>query len=295
MTAGKPTSEEHLASARAAANQSASWARVAEQWFATTHARVAQLNGRSRSRSPGADPDSARRVAGALARLARMQQHDVEDLLDDVGEVCARALGPCCEASLIVGPPQEPRLVGVHGTLPRASDEAQRETGQGPTVDAWSRLVVVGATQLQEDPRWPDFSRLMQPSPVQGVVAIPVLEDGQPIAVITAYTPHLGEFSHLDAPMLECLASGVAALLRDQESARLRAEIGQLREALISRAVIDQAIGILMAHGNCDADTAFQRLRSSSRNRNIKLREIARMLVEHAKTGAASPCDVARQ
>ncbi|MGH3315017.1 MAG: ANTAR domain-containing response regulator [Nocardioidaceae bacterium] len=289
LSTGRPTSLDDLAQARAAADQSAMWAMAAEQWFATTHTRVTHRNGWSRSVSPGASPEPARRVAGALARLARMQQGFADDLWDDVVGICARALGPCCEASLIVGPPQEPRLTARHGTLPRAGDEAQREAGEGPTADAWSRHVVVGATRLHEDPRWPDFTRLMQPSPIASVVAIPVLEDRQPVAVITGYTPRPEEFSQLDAPMLECLAGGVAALLRAPESTRLLAEIGQLREALTSRAVIDQAIGIVMAHGNCDADTAFQRLKAASRNRNIKLREIARMLVEHTKTGESSP------
>jgi AmiR/NasT family two-component response regulator len=43
-----------------------------------------------------------------------------------------------------------------------------------------------------------------------------------------------------------------------------------------------------MAHGHCGPDEAFERLTSASRNRNIKLREVARMLVEHARTDPAS-------
>jgi AmiR/NasT family two-component response regulator len=48
---------------------------------------------------------------------------------------------------------------------------------------------------------------------------------------------------------------------------------------LISRAVIDHAVGILMAQQRCDEDTAFDILRRASQNRNIKLRELATEIV----------------
>lgn len=47
-----------------------------------------------------------------------------------------------------------------------------------------------------------------------------------------------------------------------------------------SRAVIDQAIGIVMAQNRCDADAAFDVLRRASQNRNIKLRQVATDLVK---------------
>ncbi|MGH3366860.1 MAG: ANTAR domain-containing protein [Nocardioidaceae bacterium] len=58
----------------------------------------------------------------------------------------------------------------------------------------------------------------------------------------------------------------------------------QLRDALASRAVIDQAIGILMAQHNCSADEAFGILRRTSQHQNRKLREIATETIQ-ATTG----------
>jgi hypothetical protein len=52
-----------------------------------------------------------------------------------------------------------------------------------------------------------------------------------------------------------------------------------LQQALISRAVIDRAIGITMAQQCCDAATAFNILRRASQNRNIKLRELVAEIV----------------
>lgn len=56
----------------------------------------------------------------------------------------------------------------------------------------------------------------------------------------------------------------------------------QLQEALTSRAVIDQAKGVLMERLACDADTAFAALREASQRLNRKVRDLALDLVANA-------------
>ncbi len=53
----------------------------------------------------------------------------------------------------------------------------------------------------------------------------------------------------------------------------------QLQQAMESRAVIEQAEGILMAAQGCDPDEAFQILVRASQNQNRKLRAIATEIV----------------
>lgn len=52
-----------------------------------------------------------------------------------------------------------------------------------------------------------------------------------------------------------------------------------MREALASRAAIDQALGVIMAQERCTSAQAFDVLRSASQNRNVKLRDVAREVV----------------
>jgi hypothetical protein len=66
-------------------------------------------------------------------------------------------------------------------------------------------------------------------------------------------------------------------LRRDTE--RLETEVAQLRQAMASRAVIEQAKGIIMATTRCDPDRAFALLVDQSQAENRKLREIAADLV----------------
>ncbi|MFI5972628.1 ANTAR domain-containing protein [Streptomyces sp. NPDC051452] len=66
----------------------------------------------------------------------------------------------------------------------------------------------------------------------------------------------------------------------ESETAALREQIEQLKEAITSHAVIDQAIGVVIAFGGVDAETAWEILREISQHANIKLREVAAQVVQ---------------
>ena len=61
---------------------------------------------------------------------------------------------------------------------------------------------------------------------------------------------------------------------------------GQLEKALESRDVIGQAKGILMERERVTGDQAFEMLRSSSQMMNLKLRDVAAMLVASVEQAA---------
>jgi two-component system, response regulator / RNA-binding antiterminator len=70
--------------------------------------------------------------------------------------------------------------------------------------------------------------------------------------------------------------------------ATIAEEVEGLRAALGSRAVIDQAKGILMATRRCGADEAFDLLVHASQTRNVKLRTVAEDLVERTAAGRSA-------
>lgn len=76
----------------------------------------------------------------------------------------------------------------------------------------------------------------------------------------------------------------------------LVAEVDQLREALTSRATIEQAKGILMLRNRCTAQEAFAMLSQRSQQRNVKLRDVAAELVAIAtRVGASNEHPAARR
>lgn len=62
-------------------------------------------------------------------------------------------------------------------------------------------------------------------------------------------------------------------------------EVDQLRRAVVSHAVIDQAIGVLMAVTGLRSDEGWSVLREVSQHTNIKVREIARHVLWWARSG----------
>lgn len=57
-------------------------------------------------------------------------------------------------------------------------------------------------------------------------------------------------------------------------------EVTQLREALTTRATIEQAKGMLMISRRCSPEDAFEMLRRASRHNNVRLGEVAAMLIQ---------------
>ena len=72
------------------------------------------------------------------------------------------------------------------------------------------------------------------------------------------------------------------------ELAEAHREIAGLREALRTRSLIGQAVGILMADKGLSTEEAFAKLVETSSHSNVKLRDVAARMVERADAGAES-------
>lgn len=87
--------------------------------------------------------------------------------------------------------------------------------------------------------------------------------------------------------------SATVAREREERLVLLQEEVEQLRRAIASRPVIDQARGVLMAMYGCTPDEAWHILREASQLSNTKLRTVAESLTASAEaTGAPPPEEV---
>ncbi|GGW81421.1 ANTAR domain-containing protein [Streptomyces lomondensis] len=84
-------------------------------------------------------------------------------------------------------------------------------------------------------------------------------------------------------------ASSVVAMERAERLHVLQEEVEQLRQAIVSRPVIDQARGILMATHGCTSDEAWHILREASQLSNTKLREVAAAVTASAESDGPAP------
>jgi hypothetical protein len=115
---------------------------------------------------------------------------------------------------------------------------------------------------------------------VNSVLSLPLSGPDGLMGGYNLYSTHTHGFAEDTRAPLEVFAGNAAGALAVALKLADRAQLSDdLRHALTSRAVIDRAIGIVMAQQRCDADTALDILRRGSQHRNTKLRELAAEIV----------------
>ncbi|TMR88378.1 GAF and ANTAR domain-containing protein [Nonomuraea basaltis] len=157
-------------------------------------------------------------------------------------------------------------------------DGLQSAAEQGPCIDALDTGEPVTATDLGEDSRWPRFAA---ESGLFSVHSEPLKSDGGLLGVLTLYSDRSGGFSEETRVAVRVTAGHIGLLFRTAlDAARMREVAAQLKEALTTRAIIDQALGIIMAQRRCTSHQAFEVLRHVSQDKNVKLHQVAATIVE---------------
>ncbi|MGW4549896.1 ANTAR domain-containing protein [Streptomyces violaceorubidus] len=181
------------------------------------------------------------------------------------------------------------RLMTLAGStgLPGGLDLRQYENGSGPCVDAAETGSAQYSPDLAAEARWPAYTEYALATGVRCVLALPLAVEGETGAALNLY----GLRPDSLAPALDT-ARAFAQRAGDAVNEALRIEREQasaadVRTALLSRSVIDQAVGMLMARERIDAHRALERLRRVSQDRNVKLRDLCAQVVARASGGAS--------
>ncbi|MEV6963318.1 GAF and ANTAR domain-containing protein [Streptomyces sp. NPDC051207] len=172
-------------------------------------------------------------------------------------------------------------LAGSDG-MPNGLDQRQYENGSGPCVAAAETGTEQYSPDLALETRWGRYTEYARSAGVRCVLALPLEVDGETGAAINFYGVQpgvLGEGRDQARTFAARVADAVNVALGVE---RRRESATDVRTALLSRSVIDQAIGILMAHERIDARLAMERLRRVSQDRNVKLRDLCDQLVARA-------------
>lgn len=159
-------------------------------------------------------------------------------------------------------------------------EESQEESGSGPALEAARSRSLLAIPDLSAETRWPQFCEAALASGLLSAVFLPLVtaQDPEPIGVLSAYAGELEAFA--DTAPAHDIGAIAAGAIRVAMQLRAQGElIQQLQVALNSRAVIDQALGIVIAQRRCSAEDALEMLRAASQRTNVKLRDIAARIV----------------
>jgi GAF domain-containing protein len=223
-------------------------------------------------------PD-ATKLHEELARVVRTGR----TLSDALGEITriARAAMPGSEATSITLIRDEIPFTAAHdGQLAWDADELQYQRDYGPCVDAGRSGQLFLVEDMRTEQRWPDYARHAAAQGVGSSLSVPLPFQSATIGALDNYASRPHAFGPDDVVVAEQVASWVAlAVGHATAAASTLEELTQMRTAMLSRAVIEQAKGILMERYQVDADQAFTLLSHASQRTNIKLRDVADDLI----------------
>jgi putative methionine-R-sulfoxide reductase with GAF domain/PAS domain-containing protein len=229
-------------------------------------------------------PMAAAEVVGLAAALSELStlpvgERDRQRLLGRMATLVRGAVPGAEWVSITLGSPLDPQRLGSDSVEAQEFDGRQLQAGEGPCLDAYTTGAVVLTDDVSADPRWPVLAR--DPGAVRSVLAVPVRDDGQTTGAVNVYSSRAASFGDAGRRIAEVATAAVASVLRTvAEREAMENLAAGLERALTSRAVIDQAKGMIMARLGVDADDAFARLVHVSSRLNVKVRDLATLVVE---------------
>lgn len=205
----------------------------------------------------------------------------LQEFVEGVATAAAQHIGPTTSATVSMQRDGRPNAVAASDTPAAECDQAEYDADEGPCLDALRLGTVVTSDDLATEDRWPAWRAAARERGFESVIAIPrAVRPGVEIA-LNLYARTTRPWDGRVLPVAHLYADEIARAmhlyLRGTDQAELNAD---LRAAILSRSVIDQAIGVIMAQNRCTEDKAIQVLRAASQHRNVKLREVAAILVE---------------
>ena len=204
-----------------------------------------------------------------------------DELAQQIAELAARTIAGAATSAITVAVDGRVLTVAAADPLARLLDEHQYELDEGPCMQALRTGLVVSCPDLSRDGRWNGYPARALAHGVSAVYALPLIVRGDSIGALNLYAlqPYAFDMAstELAAQLAQLTTIAITGALRNYGSVTLT---DQLRTALSTRSVIDQAIGIIIAAQHCTPDEAFAILRGISQTRNIRLNDVARDLVE---------------
>ena len=223
-------------------------------------------------------------LAGLAAELSNSEDEAVTT--QAIVEQAVELFSDAQYASLTVKASKRPsfRTLASTSSLSTDLDRRQYELDEGPCIESTTLGEWFRSGDLARDNRWPRWGPIAADAGVQSLLSVRLLSKGEPFGALNLYAEPGGAFADPDDVELALLFTvhAAAALV----SARL---VTNLETAMSSRHDIGIAQGILMGRYGISSAQAFSALRRISQHHNIKLREVAREVIQSRQLPAEAP------
>jgi GAF domain-containing protein len=222
------------------------------------------------------------RVLEAVVSLvdSLLYDFDVVELLTELTERCAQLLDVEAAGLLLVDPLEQLRLLAATSGETRELELFQLQADEGPCVECYSSGQPVSVAELQaEADRWPRFVPAALHAGFASVHAVPMRAAGTVMGALGLFGGRPGALSDADLLVAQTLAHIASVAILQEHPPTPATVMPQLRNALTSRILVEQAKGFLRETLDVSVEQAFQLLRGYARTSGEHLTDVARRLM----------------
>lgn len=183
------------------------------------------------------------------------------------------------------------RSATVAGSSDRARtlDKLEQVLGEGPCLTSLELMKPVVLADIDTDPRWPEYRKVLADNGCRSVLGVPLALDENQSAALNFFADEPGVFSEGVISRAEAFADlagrALRLALRIADAQNLAED---LSAAMQNRTTIDLACGVIMAQNRCSQDEAIALLTKASSHRNQKLRDLAAEVLARVNGGSVS-------
>jgi hypothetical protein len=222
------------------------------------------------------DLDLARETADLLSVANKSLSRSLNELVT----LAARQVRACSGASATLWRGGEPLVMAASHPDISGLIEVERASGGGPELTALSSGATVACPDTVTERRWPGYAEAALARGVRCSVTLAHVA-GAAAVTLSLFGARPRVLDPGELPLAELLVAVGGAVIGNMSSYTDAERTAlQLREAAESRALVDQAKGILMHAMGCSADQAFERMREISQQHSLKVTEVARRIID---------------
>jgi hypothetical protein len=222
------------------------------------------------------------RVLAAVVTLvdSLLEDFDVVDLLTELTEHCAELLDIASAGLLLAGPLRELHLMAATSESAHELELFQLQADEGPCLDCYAAGRPLSVANLRvEESRWPRFVPAATQAGFASVHAVPMRAAGTVLGALGLFGTEVGELNDADRLVAQTLAHIACVAILQEHPPSPATVPPQLRSALVSRVLVEQAKGYLREVLDVSVEEGFRLLRAYARSHGDHLSEVARRLI----------------
>jgi GAF domain-containing protein len=221
------------------------------------------------------DPTDLARSIGALPTLEL--EHGLARTLQQVVDGAKQLFDADGAGLMLVDQEGALRWASATDQSAQTVEDGQERLAQGPCAVAFSQRAPAAIRDVNTDPDWQEFTKVLLGEGIFAALSVPVELDGGVVGTLDIYAGDPRDWDPSEVAALQAYAGLVASLLSAAVTAQVKGRLAdQLQAALAHRWLIEQAKGVLMGRERLDAQAAFERLRGAARSSTRRLADVAR-------------------